>query len=78
MAISAIKLDQNGLKGKVGLEHNKTWCLAAASYNRLWLTQLFQLRLKERYHTKFLEGHLNELGVLIGPNKSGSSVDKAA
>ena len=28
----------------------------------------------ERFHVKFLEGHLNELGLLIGPNKSGSFV----
>ena len=26
---------------------------------------------KERCHAKFLEGHLNELCLLIGPNKSG-------
>ena len=31
---------------------------------------------KERCHAKFLEGHLNELGLLIGPNKSGSYVAK--
>ena len=29
---------------------------------------------KERCHAKFLEGHLTELGLLIGPNKSGSFV----
>ena len=33
---------------------------------------------KERCHAKFLEGHLNELGLLIGPNKSGSFIDEAA
>ena len=35
--------------------------------------------LKERCQAKFLEGHLNELGllILIGPNKSGSFVDEA-
>ena len=25
---------------------------------------------KERCHAKFLEGHLNELGLLIGPNRA--------
>ena len=30
---------------------------------------------KERCHAKFLEGHLNELGLLIGQNKSGSFLD---
>ena len=33
---------------------------------------------KERCHAKFLEGHLNELGLLIGPNKSGSLLNEAA
>ena len=33
---------------------------------------------KERCHAKFLEGHLNELGLLIGPSKSGSFLDEAA
>ena len=33
---------------------------------------------KERCHAKFLEGHLNELSLLIRPNKSGSLVDEAA
>ena len=38
--------------------------------NNIWI--------KERCHAKYLEGHLNELGLLIGPNKSGSSIDEAA
>ena len=33
---------------------------------------------KERCQAKFLEGHLNELGLLIGPNKSGSLFNEAA
>ena len=28
-------------------------------------------QIKERCQAKFLEGHLNELGLLIGPHKSG-------
>ena len=31
--------------------------------------------IKERCQAKFLEGYLNELGLLIGPNKSGSFVN---
>ena len=34
--------------------------------------------LKERCHAKFLEGILNKLGLLIGPNKTVTFVKKAA
>ena len=36
-----------------------------ASYTKSW-----QLMAKERCQAKFLEGHLNELGLLIGPHKA--------
>ena len=43
------------------------------------LTQLKSgLIIKERCQAKFLEGHLNELGLLIGPHKSGNCVKEAA
>ena len=40
-------------------------------------TKVVSYQCKERCHAKFLEGHLNELGLLIGPNPSGRFVNKA-
>ena len=42
------------------------------------LMALFSKKVPKKCHAKFLAGHLNELGLLIGPNKSGSLLNKAA
>ena len=51
---------------KAGIERNVKECLS----HRVLAAS------KERCHVKFLEGYLNELGLLIGPNKSDSLLNK--
>ena len=54
------------IQNKLGL----SWAKLSSSWD--WTL------IKERCQAKFLEGHLNELGLLIGPNTSGNFVNEAA